>query len=421
MVLLAVEAIVLVVLHVGSFVALSPVDELQHFDHLVRSSRPSLLLDPDEPFAQETLREVSCREAHDDAWVLAPTGAACLDQGYVPEDFWWRGLNSSYSHGPVYYATTGVAARGLRAVVPGFGLLTWARLLGAAWAIAGCYLVLRTARLLLIRPWAVAILLAGVVASPGPLEAFTMVNPDAAMLAAGGAVLLAAVAVDQGRWPLWSLGAAAALAMLTDSSAAVVIIAVAVYFALRAFLRRSPRVAVAAGVAVACAALTVLAWTFAQRPGDFEGSPQQRAFEVDALETEDVVGRATVLAMMPPLSSGQEPVPLRAEPVPVFNAGFALLLAGGLVAVVLRARLRDRQSVLAVSTTVALLVTGPLLVAWNYAASSWYYSIPARYGISAIPAMVVAVAPSLSRVGRIVAGALVAGGVVATSAAMLGA
>lgn len=427
-VVLAIEVIALVVVHVGAFVELSPVDELMHFDNAVRASAPALVLDERGLLDQESLREIRCHERHDSSWQLAPEGAACLEATYDPEDFWWHGLNSSVGHVPLYYLMTGIGARGLRMIVPSFGLLTWARLLGIVWTLGGCATVLAAAQRLRISRWATTAALAIVVAVPAQLAAASMVNPDAALLLVGGGLLLTALHVDDGSWPLWTLAIAAALAAWVDPAAVVAVAFVALFLAARAISAGGrpevPRRLIAAVVTIAAATVATASWLLlfrsATAPADFTGSPQAAAYEVDELALKNVIGHATLFALWPPIDQPNAPAELRTEPVRVFGAGAGTLLLGSLVGGLLRARLNDRLSAATIATAVALIISGPLLVVTNFVLSGLYFGIPSRYGLSALAPMALILASgAASRIGRGVTAGTAVGLIAATFLSML--
>lgn len=427
MVVLAVEVTALVVVHVGAFVELSPVDELMHFDNTVRASAPDLVLDERGLLDQESLREIRCHEQYGTSWQLAPEGASCLEATYDAEDFWWRGLNSSVGHAPLYYLVTGFAARGLRLIVPAFGLLTWARLLGILWTLGGCATVLAAAQRLRISRWATTAALAIVVAVPGQLAAASMVNPDAALLLVGGGLLLAALHIDDSSWPLWTLAVAASVAAWVDPAAVVAVVFVAVFLAARATSAGRAEVArllLAAVLTVAAATVATASWLLlfrsATAPADFTGSPQAAAYEVDALPLRNVFGHDAVFALWPPIDQPHAPAELRTEPVRVLGTAAGALLVGSLVGGLLRARLNDRVSALTVATAAALIVSAPLLVVTTFVVSGLYFGIPSRYGLSALAPMALILARgAATRIGRALTGGAAVGLVAVTLLAML--
>lgn len=427
MVVLGLELTVLVTMHVHSFVALSPVDELQHFDNLVRTSAPDLAPEPAEPIAQETLREVRCREKNKSAWMLAPESDSCRLSVYDPQDFAWEGRNASIGHVPAYYAVTGGVARIFRSIVPTWGLLTWARLVGVLWAMAGCYVTLRVAAVMDVRPWSATLPLGLILAVPSQLEASSSVNPDAALLLVGAGMLFAALRVDQERASVWSLLAVVAAGVLVDPAAVVAVLLVGAYLLLRSLQRssvsrvRRPNVVAAISMLVVAGG-ALLAWAtlyaVLATPADNSGSPQSELYAVDRLSLDQVLGSSAVLAMFPPTAQPNAPAPLQREPVQLLASLSTLLLAAALVGGSLRARVRGRLSMVAVAGSVALLSAGPLIILANYLRSGWYFSIPSRYGLGALPAVAVVLAGQMTTLGRAIVGATAGGLVVATTFAM---
>lgn len=423
MLLLTVVVVVLCVLHVGAFVELSPVDEMMHFDNLVRTSSPDLVPDSSAPLDQATLRELACRAEHDDAWQIAPPGAACLRNPQDPADYWWRGLNPSIGHVPLYYGTTGVASRFLRLVVPSFGILTWARLLGALWAVTGCWFAMRAAASLGVSRAHTAASLALVLAVPSQLTAMTMVNPDAALFAVGGALLLLVVKISKGSVSQWWLVPATVAAMLVDPSASIALVFAVTFLAVDALARPGPRVGslmrIAPTIAVTtlAAATTLFAWgalvAAASDVGDFSGSPQDGLYRVEELPLSKVVGSGPLLALLPPTDQPHEPGALREPARALFVDLTKLLLVAGSMGAVLRGR--GRLVPVACAALVALMVAAPLMVLRNFLVNHWYFEIPNRYGISALPVLAVLLAGAVTGpIGRGIL-AVVVGGLVTTT------
>ena len=427
MIVLGIEVVVLCVLHIGSIVELSPVDEMMHFDNLVRTSRPDLVPDSAAQLEQETLRELACRAEHDDAWSVAPAGSTCLVTTHHADAFWWRGLNPSIGHVPLYYLLTGVAARFLRMLVPAFGLLTSARLLGIVWALTGCYLTLRAAKVMGNGRLLSTACLGLVLAVPSQLTAMTMVNPDAALFAVGAAILLVVVKIVDGTVSAWWFVPASVLTMLVDPSASIALLFGAAYLAIEALRIRkasgSPiaQTAMVVTVAVAASIMTLTGWAAlvagTSEVGDFIGSPQDGLYRVDHLPVASVVGDRPLLALLPPTDQPHEAAPLRTPTRAVFIAFARLLLVVGAVGSVLRES--GRTTSLAAAALTALMTAAPLMILRNYLVNHWYFEIPSRYGISALPVLALLLAGAVTgRIGRGVVAGVAVGVVAATVVAL---
>lgn len=189
---LAVVAVSLGGLHLSRATQWSPFDEHTHIDYAWQISRGSLPR-AGSVIAPELLAEWSCARQTNVDFYLPECGADA-----APEEYPGYGYNYNSGHPPLYYAVTGVIARAVDAVVPGFAFVTAGRVVSLGWLVAGMvvlYAALRRWRV----PWqyaapAVALL----PAFPSLLSAATTINPDAAAVLGGALALwvLARVVVD---------------------------------------------------------------------------------------------------------------------------------------------------------------------------------------------------------------------------------
>jgi hypothetical protein len=404
MLLLAVLLGSLHVLHLRAAVPLSKVDELVHLDYLIRAAEPRAVLDETDSLAPETMREAACRRSY------AQRFPPCGRPHYDPASFTWEGYNPSASHPPLYYLATGLTARALRVPFGGVTYATWGRLLGLAWVLAGCYLALRVGETFEVPRRVLVAVIVMVAAAPAQLAASTMVNPDASALFAGALVVFAAVQVDREAWRWWAMPLCSFIALALDPTNAVAVIAALGYLALRmvadAGPGRRPRLWAAASGAGG-AIVSVLAWQVlfrvASTARDMTGSPGAAVYAVESLPARLVVGADALFSMFMPLTTGFEAPVMKTEAVALLTRAVALVLVGGLVGTVLRARLRERSAAMAMATIGAMVVAGPLFILRNFYLAGGYFPIPQRYGLSALPALAVIVGiAAATSVGRAV-------------------
>ena len=262
-------AAVLVVLHVAAFRQMSPVDEIQHLDYMLRVESGDLVHRGD-LLLPETRRIVACR-GFDPALsgMLASDWVEpiCGDDALRPDQFPQLGFNTAWRHPPTYYViTAGLAS--IIELVPGVDdTLSAARLSGIAWAIGtvgvmwalfGAFGVARANRVLLVL---------FLVASPAVLFYLSVVTEDATAVAAGAGALLAVRVWQQGRalaWlPISVAGVTVALKWtnLAGVAAAAVFLIAAEVLGDRKRLRHALRVVL--GMFGACV-LTIGGWYVAQ-------------------------------------------------------------------------------------------------------------------------------------------------------------
>ena len=432
MLVLTVLVLTITLMHIRVYTFFSPYDENHHVDYLLRAASGQVVLEADEPMTQEALREYACHGSQ--VTVLPECG---LDH-YRAADSTPRGTNAAAAHSPYYYAITGLPARALAALpLTPNSLVTWARVLGSAWLLLGCYLTLRVAALFRIKYLPVVLALTFLTVSPVLLHASTTVNPDASAFACGALVLLAALAWERGR-SLWILGAAAFACAAFDPTNGLGLMLVLLYFGVRAIPRRSrPSTApddvpprdiksylVAAAVVVGAGVVAYLSWKglynhLVPDRRALELSPNHRLFEVDHLEAKWLFGQDALFNNFPPIF-GLLADPLEKEPYGVMLSAGGFLIIGALLAVVLNPTLETgRFRALAIATLAGVLLATPALVLYNYVSADLYFEIPTRMLLSLVCGLAVVVGGACSgRVGRVALG-LCAGGLYLVTAFLL--
>lgn len=212
--LLLVASLLLVGLHVRSYETLSPIDELQHIDYVIRAGDFDIPVRNDR-IGQETLAAAACRSVDAPGYV----GPACGLAIYDPNDFQESGFNTAVSQFPPYYLTTGVSARLLTALGVFESKVTAARMLGAVWLAAAmsvtwylmaCLGLSRRSRapvivLLLVTPLVI-------------FHAGATVNADVSLMLTGALTVLATVKYESGRLRWWCIPLIYAGAVLVEAT-----------------------------------------------------------------------------------------------------------------------------------------------------------------------------------------------------------
>jgi hypothetical protein len=426
MLLLSVIVVVLVVPTARTVSGISLIDEREHIDNMLRGSH-GRIGHPGQQLTQETLREL-CARGRAAPFIpnYAPVAPfpACPSSGRLdPAAFAYKGVNTS-TQDPPYYLVTGLTARALRALTPGWeSLVTWARVLGAAWLLAGMYLVLRLGDLLEIDRKPLVAALVFVAALPTQLHAETTVNPDAMAFLAGAAILLAGLAWERGRANIAWLVTVSTIAVWLDRANAVALVIVFAYLALRAWRgarggareRPSWTRVVAAGAAVAVAAVAVVgAWQAVERRLRPETAQTAQASEpgkvfpaestpirTGGFPFDSAFSGESLFGMLPPVQDIAPPVARSTGDNAVWYRTFSAAASAAIVGV-LGAGLfgfsgTDRVRALAAATLLALVLTPVFNHIYNYFVNDYFVATVPRFGLSALPAIALVFAAIASR------------------------
>ena len=411
-------AVLLVALHVRAYTKVSPIDEQMHIDYLVRAPGLQPVVSGTK-LGEQAMREEACRGIGS-SFSPPPCDSPLLR----PDQFEFSGYNSAYIHPATYYDITAVLARTLQAAAGLPSLVTAARLIGGLWLAAGLVLSYLAARKL----GAPALSSLGVVllaaATPVVLFLSATVTPDSMNLLVGAGVLYLVLLWEEqpARW--WLLVAASVAAVAVKLTNAVVLPTLAMYLILRAIPgaggwwkpvmigardhgdsatginQLTPRRAItAAGVLGVTSLVLAALWMLAvQRNAVLDASLQPMNVYLQthsaSLRSADVV--SSVTAFLPPILSQYIPPPLdRATSRVIIQITVGLFIAG-LVASVLGAGVAARLRSLGLSTLVVALTGGPLFTVYYYVGLHQVITIPPRYAMALLPAMLSLVAAALS-------------------------
>jgi hypothetical protein len=390
----------------------SRIDEQYWIDHLLHGADFSIDR-PGVPILQETVRE-KCERGMEDEFV-----PACKKGHMKPAQYgYWHGLNIT-SNEPHYFFVTGLTARLLRAtpidLPPGDSLVTWARLLGSAWAMAGLYCIVRIGEILAIRRRLLLVACTLIIATPALLHANTIVTPDATALLAGAAVLLAALSWERRGTPLWLFALVAIVAAAFNDKNGVGVVLVLLYVGIRALasrlrdgsddvdLRRWQDYALAAGVLVVALFLANRGWdrlyswittSWFETPPlrSVENNPIQISYGNRDIGFWHLFGPTTVFMMFPPFQDIAPPIE-RLHPLYQVVWKLAEYVAiGAMLAVALRDKLASKLSTLGFATLGTLLVSPTLVVIYNQVEGGSFDQPVWRYGLAALPALTIVIA-----------------------------
>jgi hypothetical protein len=422
-------ACLIVVLHVSDYTKMSPYDELQHYDYLVRVMHDGDIVRRGDHFGQEALRTEACQGLDVPGYAIPPCGRIT----YEPTDFQERGINTAYIHPPVYYAISGSIAAGLSWIVGSDSLFTTGRLSGVVW-MAGAMILTWLAMAELGITWTkrtVALLF--VATAPVVMETTATINPDATALFAGAAVLFAVLRWERGgRW--WPAALTAAFAVALKSTNIVALGLGVLYLLIRqvqqgretrwgtvdrAALRRILLVLASMVAGAGVVALVWVAYSASVARVPTLEIPMAAQFHVDSLSIRQLLSN---------LDSGITALNTPYVPAEVHTAWIDqisilvdrfFLVGVGIAA--FASPVGSRMRALGIAAIVACFAVGPTFVLANFVLQGTYVGIPRRYGLSIVPALAVALTVVLShrRVLQL-AGVVVAGISLATVHVLLG-
>lgn len=382
-VLLLLACAPLVALSVDRNPALFVLDEFAYADYLYKIDDGHLVVRHGELSSERGLRALACRGYTPSTWNDRPP---CDAAGFDPAVFPNAGINSADIHPPTYFLITYAGARAVRALGLNDDLIDAGRLFGAVWMAAGLLALWCLVRALGAGRRAAACGLALVAAGPMLLQQWHFLTPDAANVLVGSLVMLAALRWERGGSRAWLVGAGA-LAMAIKAPNVVVVVAAALYLAVRAALgrrhpddtsSRSPREYVMAGVAlVGGTALTSAVWLVTRAalagPGT---SPMERDERVSVLRPAQII--ENIARFITPWD--REPSSL--YPLAVLTS---YLFVGSLLVALVALKARERRYAIAVATGVVLIAGPLLLVAVNFGVRGTYTIVEPRYGSTLVP------------------------------------
>ncbi len=417
-------------------------DEFAYADYLHKVHDGQLYVRTGEITGQETLRELACRGYNLDT--IFPVRPPCDAPSFDPAGFPNNGIDSADVHPPTYFIVTDLGARVIMALGVTDNLIRAGRLFGAVWMAAGFLALWYLMRAFGANRGAAILALALVAASPSLLVTWYYLTPDSANILVGALVVLAALRWERTGRGLPMLAGAGALALAFKAPNLIVVVAVAGYLVVRGLLARRAAAADAAppadappppdGAAVPDDGPGLLARRVAPpdhaaaQPEDAvaavdapvdapveaaAGAPAPRRYLVAAACVSAgalvVAGGWLVVRMALAMPDATSPMEERFAVdgigvseitdnlggfISVWDQGSraypwariaSYLLAGSLLAALVKFDHRDRRHTLAAVTGVMLLVGPILLVVSNVITTGTYFVVQPRYGATLVP------------------------------------
>ena len=391
----ALLAALLVGLHIRAYHPLSPFGEPQHVDYVHRILRGEIPASGDH-WVPATTRATTCRTIDSRGTYVPPCGTT--DPATVPNG----GLTAAFHHPPLYYLVPAAAvaladAAGL--TVDDIDVMRSTGILWLVGALALLWLLWRDFGV----PWQARIGLSlALTAAPVVLLAQAAVTNDATALASGAALTAATLRWDRGRVGLWLPLTIAVLTVALEATSLAVVLAACAFVVVRAVQRntsaterwravRSPRIMLFVGsLGIASVAVGVGWSAIAKSRATMDALliPQNVPMAVHHF---DIGWLATALpALITPLAPEfyQSVLSTTASAVIVGSLVHFGLLVLAIVGAV-RSEPGSALRALAVALGVAALTFGPIFTVLQYVESSMQFPIPARYGLSLVPGLLV--------------------------------
>lgn len=377
----------------------SPYDEYVYLDYLDKV--PSqLIVHKNEEVGDFARNEISCRGVVN----YGSFGEAC-DRGTHRDDvkYPYSGLGGADIYSPLYFMVTWTIAQPLTWF--GIDLLDAGRLVGGVWLAAGLvllYILMR--RLGVPTPLALGLNLL-VLATPAVFWADTYLSTDAPALAVGAGVGLLALLIGQKKISVWWLVLASVLSVLLKvqnlAPVALAGLGLIAYRLQQQFVERRseasgrhrPFVSLLGDRTIVIALLSVVAGVIAQAGWLVARSalevpargPAALALDAQRLSSSALINESFKFLFNSGFTDlGSGPTGLVAAHVVT-----ALTLAGIIGLIVMGAGFPKHYRVIAVTTLVIALVTGPALALAAKYIAGYYFPLPLRYGLVLLPAFMV--------------------------------
>ena len=417
--------------HVWRYTTVSPIDELQHLDYLIKVQNGEMVGNGD-LFGQSALRIQTCHRLDAEFDIKVPP---CVEGNIllVPEQFQEGGFNTASIHPPTYYAIDGVVARAIDRILPGqHDWLTTGRLAGSLWLMAAAMMLWFLFRELAADRIAAFSLTAALIASPTVLHAVATINPDGTALFVGAAIVWAVIRWERAAAPFWLPVAVAAFAAATKVTNLVAVALVLVYLlgrvawksgshgtGLRSWVgkqisenKRIFRMMAAILGAVGAVSIVWLGITRLIQSLPASEIPMVERYRITSFPVEGFV--ESWQQTVSPLSTPYLAPFLRNNGVVLFAGLIAIWVLGAAVVSTIRSAPGSRSRMLGCASLLTVALAGPALVVFNAVVQGIYVVIPIRYALAAVPALAASGLPVAStRVGR-VALSVLAGGLVVT-------
>lgn len=398
-------SLLLIGLHQLSYDTLSPIDELQHVDYMIRAGELDIPR-KNERVGQQAMAEAACRSVDAPGYEGPPCG---LDE-YDPADFQENGINTSATQFPPYYVVTGLAARGLTEIGVFDSKVTAARTIGAVWSGAAWSVAWYLMALLGIRRRARAVALALLLVTPLTIfHAGATVNADVSLMLTGALAVLATMKYESGRLGWWWLPPVYAGLLFVEATNILAIAACGLYLMFRQGLNSALPWRLRLAPLLVPPALFLFRTEVTGRVHEALFPPAPR-FRVDGrvvtapMFINHRVEEVSVDKVLGQLSSTFTPVhnpyfspPLRSQ---LTIAGVELtnwLLIGLMFSTAVVVAATSRAAWWARVTIAALLAAGPFYTFYFAYFSNQDFPAPARFALPLVPLMAVVAAAAIEQ------------------------
>ena len=377
---------------VAGFGTYSPIDEMQHGDYVRRVLNGEVVASGD-IITFETMADLACRNV---APPFNEDFPECGLDAYDPVDFPHQGVNTAAIHPPTYYAIVGWLGQGAAAVLDVDPVLSGARLASGVFLTLGIVMVWW-----LLAEFGISVLVrtgVGLALALTPLVLFqsATINPDSTAIAAGAGLLLAVVLAERRRCGMWVPALVAGAGIALKATNIIGVVAALGYLGVRWWQQRDDREAArrlvwtgvwtAVGTVVVALGFSAYQRSIAIIP--LSDMPMMQGMRAAVFPWDALTASITVT----PTGTSWNPAQLSRPINNLLMTVVALGLAGLAVAGAALGARGSRVRAVAVAGLVAVVATGPMFDVANYVLTTTYTPIPARYGLAAVPALVVAAA-----------------------------
>ena len=389
---LVAASFLLVGLHVRAFPELSPIDELQHLDYVVKAGQFEVPA-TDDRIGQEAMDEAACRTIASTEYVPPECGSGPYD----PRDFPAGGFSTAASQFPVYYGITGLVARAIVSSGATDSSLVAARMVGGAWLGAAWALLWYAGALIGATRVQRAAVFAVLVPTPLIVLHSATVNADALLLFTGAIGLTATLLYERQRLRWWWLVVVYLALLIAEPTNLLVIAAMCMYLlGVRYWRGQHTWGGYALPVAVLVVVLGVRARALSRLqdflfPGAGDSAPPLPPREtgdssfIPLAPRVEAVDLDRVLSQLPsvftPISNTYLSDPLSSQwAIAWLQLSNWLLI--GLLAIAALAYVGDRdRSTMAQVTVVTFLAAGPLYTFYYAYFSNSDFPAPGRFGL----------------------------------------
>lgn len=372
-----------VVYQVHRYPTLSPIDEATYVDYLAKVHAHHYIIGSGELAGPYANHVVECRGVGNTlvdptGYGMKPDPAACSGAPHAPV----LSRDTADIDPPTYYVLTDLGAR----MLLGFGvthdLVTAARLVGIFWAGLALSLLFALARLLGAGRLPTGLICLAALGTSGLWVEWTHITPHATDMSVGAGVTLVTLLWHRKRLPAWTLLLAGALPILFKASGAVVVAALVLFAVIAALLARRAtdgvatgeprRLLTGAGLLVLGVVVASAVWLLIRQHYALTSQPPFPQYNVSSFHPAYLLDQ---------IGTFIQPFQARVGSVLTFWAfGSVVRYASDRTASLERRALS--------TATIPVLIFGAwLFVLSNYVLLHQYDSIPERYGLTVLPAV----------------------------------